>query len=134
VKPNSDVRSFLVALVPDRLVNPPANEANPILDALVELGFGLVQLPPATLAAARAAIAIDYALDQLEDYAANGYRTIWFASTATAADAELSAAIRAACERRGFTAMEAIDLGTASPGDAARIDPLLRAFARSAAA
>jgi hypothetical protein len=137
---HNDLRSHLVALVPDRLVNPGPGQAttaastdgsHAIVDLLTDLGFGLVQLPPALLRAEQAAIALDYALDQLEDYAANGYRTIWLADGPTPADRDLSARIRIACRRRAFTGLEEIDLGTASSPDASRIEPVLRAIAQS---
>jgi D-serine deaminase-like pyridoxal phosphate-dependent protein len=129
----NDLRSFRVALVPDSLINPLAESADGskrIVDLIIELGIGIVQLPLATLQPAKAAIAIDYALDQLEDYAANGYQTLWLSSGASPADSDLAARIAAECQRRRFTAMTVLAVGAASVDDAARLEPLLRAFAQ----
>jgi hypothetical protein len=132
-----DQRSFLVALVPDRLVNPPPDPAtaaasNRIVDLLVELGYGLVQLPPASLTPAKAAVAIAFALDQLEDYAANGYRTVWLAGGPGSADADLTARIEAECARRALGALRSLDLGALADADATALDARLREFAAPA--
>jgi hypothetical protein len=41
-----------------------------------------------------------FALDQLEDYAADGYRTLWLASGKTPADTDLGRRLRDECARR----------------------------------
>ncbi len=107
-----------------------AEASSRILDVLIELDYGLTALPPATLAPEKAARAIDFALDQLEDYAANGCRTLWLATDATAAAADLSTRLRGACARRRLSDLEVIDIGTLFAADAVRVDPLLRTVAR----
>lgn len=79
-----DQRSRLIALVPDRLVNahllPAIGDERRILaaalDLLERLGFGLIQLPPHDLPFDRARAALDFAIDQLQDYAVHGYRLV----------------------------------------------------------
>ena len=79
-----DQRSRRIALVPDRLMNAhllPADSAeHDILTAafnvLQQMGFGFIQLPPHHLPFERVLTALDFAVDQLQDYARHGYLVI----------------------------------------------------------
>jgi hypothetical protein len=80
---DTDVRSKCVALVPDSLVNAhvaqggaAARVAAAGLELVERLGFGIIQLPPHDLAPERAHLALELAVDQVRDYAANGYRIV----------------------------------------------------------
>jgi len=102
---SSDRRSWRVALVHDSIVNAhaggsAAHDARLLFHALVDLGFGIVQLPPADLPAAATATAIELALDQMTDYASNGYRTVWLRGGPAVGDGELAVRIAAECARR----------------------------------
>jgi hypothetical protein len=78
----TDVRSKCIAIVPDALLNahlltgPVAGVAAAGQEMLDRLGFGLIQLPPPDVSPERARRALDLAIDQVRDYAANGYRII----------------------------------------------------------
>ena len=131
-----DSRSFAVALVHDSLVNAhlnapfaggpsaatgPSDASGQILDLLITLEFGLVQLPTAGLPAEKAARAIELALDQMQDYAASGYRTIWLKAGTVPGDAAIAAHVLSERNRRNLNDLEIIELGSASVTDATRL-------------
>jgi hypothetical protein len=127
-----DRRSWRVALVHDSVVNAhaggsAAHDARVLFHALIDLGFGIVQLPPAELPAAATATAIELALDQMTDYGANGYRTVWLRGGPAAGDAGLAGRITAECARRKLD-LGIIDVESAA-GDATPAVERLRALA-----
>jgi hypothetical protein len=67
-----DGRSRRVAVVSDRIVNPPDGDRT-AMDSLAAAGWGLVQLPPPALEAPDRADAIAAVIDQLTAFAAEGY-------------------------------------------------------------
>jgi hypothetical protein len=80
---DTDVRSKCIALVPEALVNahlaadgPAKRVAAAGLDLVERLGFGIVALPEHDVSPARARVALELAVDQVRDYAANGYRVV----------------------------------------------------------
>lgn len=75
----TDVRSRKIAVVSDRTLNAHLSRDDVsarLLARLAAEGYGLVQLPPAEVAMNVAKVAILYAVDQLQDYAKNGYDVI----------------------------------------------------------
>jgi len=70
---NDDNRSWVIALVPDRVLGAPSEtDAASVYDCLEDLGFGVIQLPPGGIGADAVARAVGFALDQVEDYADAG--------------------------------------------------------------
>jgi len=127
-----DQRSWRVALVHDSVVNAhaggsAAHEARLLFAALIDLGFGIVQLPPAGLPAAATATAIELALDQMTDYASNGYRTVWLRGGPAPGDGELAGRVAAERERRTID-LHVIDVEPAA-GDATAALERLRTLA-----
>jgi hypothetical protein len=130
---SSDVRSRRVALVHESIVNAHVGNARPggvrvIFAALAELGFGLVALPPAGLPAAASAMAVELALDQIADYAASGYRTVWVRGGDDPHDAALAERVAAECRRRSL-ALAAFAVGPADLAEPAAVVEMLRATA-----
>jgi hypothetical protein len=86
---DTDIRSKCIAIVPDALVNahvmhdgPASRVAAAGLDLVERLGFGIIQLPPHDLAPERVRRSLELVLDQVRDYAANGYRIVSVTLTA----------------------------------------------------
>jgi hypothetical protein len=72
---NNDLRGWRIALVPERLVNPPHSAAAAIPDVLGVLeagGYGVLQLPP--LGDHRLLLAV--IADQIAEYAHHGYAVV----------------------------------------------------------
>ena len=70
-----DHRSFKVALVADRYLNPPAGglDAIPIL---LEAGWGIVQLPPETYSGKVAEPLLEQVAEQTEEFHRRGYQMV----------------------------------------------------------
>ena len=64
-----------MALVADVIVNEPPGSFD-VLGLLEAAGFGLVVLPPADFVLRTIARIVEYTVDDLEDYRANGYRVV----------------------------------------------------------
>jgi hypothetical protein len=88
-----------VALVPDRLLNLRDDAWRAAYDGLVAQDVGLVVLPPPTISAPAAAIAVELALDQIATFADAGYRVIWLQDDD---ETIVDASVRADCARRGL--------------------------------
>ncbi len=72
----TDQRSRKIAVVSDRGLNAHLHddEARPKLIAnLAVQGYGLIVLPPESVAGEVARTAVSYAVDQVQDYVKNGY-------------------------------------------------------------
>jgi hypothetical protein len=70
VKP--DERSFRIALVADRYVNPPPGEADGVA-AAAEAGWGVMQLPPADYPADITTRLLAQVAEQAEEFSRHGY-------------------------------------------------------------
>ncbi len=70
-----DHRSFRVALVADRYVNPPAGEFDG-LEILGEAGWGVMQLPAEDYPVELAASMLSEVADQAEEFARHGYDVV----------------------------------------------------------
>jgi hypothetical protein len=68
----TDARSRLVAVVSDSLLNP----AGPLLDLLAERGWGVIQLPPAALGEADAALWLEALVDEVTEFRRHGYAVV----------------------------------------------------------
>jgi len=115
---DNDVRSKCVAIVPDALLNahlltgPLAAIADSAHDMLDRLGFGLIQLPPHDITPERARRALDLAIDQVRDYAANGYRIISVGLKALPGAGLWQDHLTPEMNRRGLVLSEAVNLDT----------------------
>ena len=67
-----DLRSYRIALLADRYVNPPAGgwDAIPVL---LECGWGLMQLPSEAYGAETADLMLEQVAEQAEEFARRGY-------------------------------------------------------------
>lgn len=122
-----DQRSRRIALVPDRLVNahllpagdPERDILTAALDRLERLGFGLLQLPPHDLPFERVRAALDFAIDQLQDYARHGYRLVrvdlpHLPASGTWCDRFDAELARRSQEAIGVVALDLTDIGAAT--------------------
>lgn len=64
-----DVRSRRVAVVTDAVVNDPRGA----VDALIDAGWGLIQLPPTDLPAATRVALLEMIAEQVDEYQRHGY-------------------------------------------------------------
>ena len=73
----ADARSWRVALIPDAVLNPPPGSPSPSVPmaALDEVGYGVLQLPPAD-AGAEAGPLLAVIADQVAEYAHRGYAVV----------------------------------------------------------
>lgn len=73
----TDIRSGKIAVISDKTFNAHilGNDASAeLLSKLASEGYGLIVLPPADVELEVAKRSICYAVDQLQDYAKNGYQ------------------------------------------------------------
>jgi len=129
-----DARSGRIALVPDRLVNAHlVAEAEPgfalVADTLLAYGFGWIAVPPPELAPAAMAIAIELAIDQVYDYATNGYGVVWIRPSTAPGDRLIAQQVEAECTRRALRGLEIVDLAPESAERFVEVAVALRAFA-----
>jgi hypothetical protein len=120
--------------VPDRLVNAHLlGDAEPgfalVADTLTAAGFGWIALPPSDLSPAALAITIELAVDQVHDYATNGYRVVWIRTSVAPGDRLVAQQVEAECKRRGFAELTILDLVPESAERFVEIAVALRAFA-----
>ena len=100
----TDVRSWKIAVISDRTVNAHLSgddAAARMLERLVAEGHGLLVLPPAEVTGATARTAILYAVDQLQDYAKNGY--VLIDALMAEDDGLVNTAFHAECRLRGLS-------------------------------
>jgi hypothetical protein len=72
---SGDARGWRVALVPDALINPPAEASGAlpnVLGILTACGYGLLQLPPA----GERGLLLAVIADQVAEYAHHGYAVV----------------------------------------------------------
>lgn len=120
----ADQRSRRIALVPDRLVNahllpevdPERRALATAFDLLERLGFGLIQLPPHDLPFERVSAALDFAIDQLQDYAGHGYGLVRVDLPHLPEDGVWRDRFDAEFARRGLTPIDVIALDVADAG------------------
>ena len=81
-----DHRSFQVALVADRYLNPPAGglDAIPIL---LEAGWGIIQLPSETYSGTVAGPLLEQVAEQAEEFHRRGYQLVLIGDRAGLAEA-----------------------------------------------
>lgn len=100
----TDVRSWKIAVISDRTLNAHLSgddDAARLLARLVAEGHGLVALPPPEVIADVAKLAIPYAVDQLQDYAKNGYHV--GDALMPQDEGPVTAAFHAECALRGLS-------------------------------
>lgn len=100
----TDVRSWKIAVISDRAVNAHLTSddaAARMLERLVAEGCGLLVLPPADVTGDAARTSILYAVDQLQDYAKNGYQLI--DALVAEDDGPVTTAFHAECRLRGLS-------------------------------
>jgi hypothetical protein len=116
VKP--DERSFRIALVADRYVNPQPGEADAVA-AAAEAGWGVMQLPPADYPADIATRLLAEVADQAEEFSRHGYDLVLVGELAGLGEALATAGLAVPDQVIPERTADIVDFLTSRPAPAA---------------
>ncbi len=119
-----DCRGWRVALVADAVANPEHEGALDVMGALVAADAGAVIPPPHDFDLPHIARRMEYVVDDLVEYAANGYRVVAIGSSRLPGHGYWGDLVDAELARRGVAPLETFDVG-GDGADAASLQAFL---------
>ena len=118
----ADERSFRIALVADRFVNPPPGGVDAV-DAAAQAGWGVMQLPPDDYPAEVTGPLLAEVAEQVEEFSRHGYAFVVVGAHPGLAGALARVGVAAPDQITPATAVQLIDFLNGRPAPAAGWDP-----------
>ena len=117
-----DARSFRVALVADRYVNPPPGGPDAVA-AAAQAGWGIMQLPPGDYPAEVTGPLLAEVAEQVEEFSRHGYAFVLVGDCPGLAGALASAGIAVPDQITPVTSVQLLEFLQRQPAPAAARDP-----------
>ncbi|MCX6519341.1 MAG: hypothetical protein NTZ21_01600 [Actinobacteria bacterium] len=114
-----DPRGYRVALVADAIVNEGAAEYD-VVSALEAATFGMIVPPPSEFTLRTIASTMEYIVDDLADYAKQGYRVVVIGASSLPQSGLWSELLDTELARRGLPPFESFDVDSLDADDLAR--------------
>jgi hypothetical protein len=117
-----DARSFRVALVADRYVNPPPGGPDAVA-AAAQTGWGVMQLPPDDYPAEVTGPLLAEVAEQVEEFSRHGYAFVLVGDCSGLADALARAGVAVPDQITPATSVQLLEYLNRQPAPAAGRDP-----------
>jgi hypothetical protein len=117
-----DARSFRIALVADRYVNPPPGGLDAVA-AAAQAGWGIMQLPPADYPAEVTGLLLAEVVEQVEEFSRHGYAFVLVGDCPGLAEALARVGVAVPDQTTAATSVELLEFLQRQPAPAAIRDP-----------